>query len=105
PVALAGGTARRVRAGARRQAGGQGTAGAVGCGGGRRAGAGTTFLERSLAETTAEAQRARLNVMAGSDHSDGKALDDELAGLLEVETFDPPAEFREHALLNDPGVY
>ena len=33
----------------------------------------------------------------------GEALDDELAGLLEVETFEPPSEFREHALLNDPG--
>ena len=32
-------------------------------------------------------------------------LDAELAGLLEVETFEPPAEFREHALLNDPDVY
>src|SRR5450631_2536440 len=41
----------------------------------------------------------------GSEQSDGKALDDELAGLLDVETFDPPAEFREHALLNDPAVY
>ena len=41
----------------------------------------------------------------GSELSGGKELDEELAGLLEVETFDPPAEFREHALLNDPGVY
>src|SRR5450432_435507 len=41
----------------------------------------------------------------GSEQSDGKVLDEELAGLLEVETFDPPAEFRERALLNDPGVY
>jgi hypothetical protein len=41
----------------------------------------------------------------GDDHSDGKVLDEELAGLLEVETFEPPAEFREHALLNDPAVY
>jgi len=41
----------------------------------------------------------------GSEQSEGKDLDDELAGLLEVETFDPPAEFREHALLNDPAVY
>ena len=32
-------------------------------------------------------------------------LDQELAGLLDVETFDPPPEFREHALLNDPAVY
>ncbi|MGH2904866.1 MAG: AMP-binding protein, partial [Solirubrobacteraceae bacterium] len=32
-------------------------------------------------------------------------LDRELAGLLDVETFDPPAKFRERALLNDPAVY
>jgi acetyl-CoA synthetase len=41
----------------------------------------------------------------GSEQSDGKALDDELAGLLELDRFDPPAEFRKHALLNDPAVY
>jgi acetyl-CoA synthetase len=35
----------------------------------------------------------------------GEALDRELAGLLDVERFDPPAEFREHALLKDPAVY
>jgi acetyl-CoA synthetase len=35
----------------------------------------------------------------------GEALDDELAALLDVEKFDPPAEFREHALLSDPAVY
>jgi acetyl-CoA synthetase len=35
----------------------------------------------------------------------GEALDQELAELLDVETFDPPAEFREHARLNDPAVY
>jgi acetyl-CoA synthetase len=35
----------------------------------------------------------------------GEALDAELAELLKVETFEPPAEFREHALLNDPQVY
>ena len=35
------------------------------------------------------------------DHS----LEEELGSLLDVETFDPPAEFREHALLNDPSVY
>jgi acetyl-CoA synthetase len=35
----------------------------------------------------------------------GEALDRELAGLLDVETFDPPGAFREHALLNDPAVY
>jgi acetyl-CoA synthetase len=33
------------------------------------------------------------------------ALDAELAELLEVETFEPPAAFREHALLKDPAVY
>ncbi|HWD63680.1 MAG TPA: acetate--CoA ligase [Solirubrobacteraceae bacterium] len=32
-------------------------------------------------------------------------LDRELADLLEVEKFDPPEEFRSHALLNDPSVY
>jgi len=36
---------------------------------------------------------------------DGEALDRELAGLLDVERFPPPAEFRERALLNDPEVY
>jgi acetyl-CoA synthetase len=41
----------------------------------------------------------------GFDAGRGEALDDELAALLEVETFDPPAGFREHALLSDPGVY
>jgi acetyl-CoA synthetase len=29
----------------------------------------------------------------------------ELAKLLDVETFDPPEEFREQALLNDPAIY
>jgi len=40
-----------------------------------------------------------------SDEAAGEALDRELVGLLEVERFDPPAEFREHALLSDPEVY
>jgi acetyl-CoA synthetase len=35
----------------------------------------------------------------------GDALDRELAGLLDVERFEPPEEFREHALLKDPAVY
>jgi acetyl-CoA synthetase len=35
----------------------------------------------------------------------GEELDRELAALLEIERFEPPAEFREHALLNDPAVY
>jgi acetyl-CoA synthetase len=39
------------------------------------------------------------------DTTTGEGLDGELATLLDVETFDPPAEFREHALLNDPAVY
>ena len=38
----------------------------------------------------------------GSTHDD---LDQELAELLEVERFDPPAAFVEHALLSDPAVY
>jgi acetyl-CoA synthetase len=36
---------------------------------------------------------------------EGEELDNELASLLEIERFEPPAEFREHALLNDAGVY
>jgi acetyl-CoA synthetase len=35
----------------------------------------------------------------------GDALDRELAGLLDVERFEPPEEFRERALLKDPAVY
>ncbi len=35
----------------------------------------------------------------------GEELDAELAALLDVERFEPPAEFREHALLSDPAVY
>jgi acetyl-CoA synthetase len=41
----------------------------------------------------------------GSDQAVGEQLDGELASLLDVERFDPPADFREHALLNDPKVY
>ena len=37
-------------------------------------------------------------------HDTGE-LDRELAELLEVESFEPPSEFREHALLSDPAVY
>ncbi|HEX4107141.1 MAG TPA: acetate--CoA ligase, partial [Solirubrobacteraceae bacterium] len=43
--------------------------------------------------------------MATEQGSTGDALEVELAELLEVETFDPPAEFRKHALLSDPAVY
>jgi len=32
-------------------------------------------------------------------------LDEELASLLNVERFDPPASFSENALLNDPSIY
>ncbi len=39
------------------------------------------------------------------DTHTSEALDAELAELLNVETFEPPASFREHALLNDPAVY
>jgi len=35
----------------------------------------------------------------------GEDLDQELAGLLEVERFPPPEAFREEALLKDPAVY
>src|SRR5271154_1690701 len=40
-----------------------------------------------------------------SDAVVGDALDRELADLLDVERFEPPAEFRAHALLKDPAVY
>jgi len=37
--------------------------------------------------------------------ADELVLERELASLLDVETFEPPAAFREHALLSDPAVY
>jgi acetyl-CoA synthetase len=40
-----------------------------------------------------------------TDQASGDELDSELHELLSVEAFDPPEEFREHALLNDPAVY
>jgi acetyl-CoA synthetase len=40
-----------------------------------------------------------------SNSSTTGELDHELAELLEVPTFEPPPEFREQALLNDPAVY
>ncbi|HTR88987.1 MAG TPA: acetate--CoA ligase [Solirubrobacteraceae bacterium] len=44
--------------------------------------------------------------MAAEANGDaGETLDRELAALLEVERFPPPAEFRAQALLNDPEVY
>ena len=39
---------------------------------------------------------------AEASHSD---LERELSALLEVERFEPPAEFRERALWSDPAVY
>ncbi len=36
---------------------------------------------------------------------DDQTVADELGKLLEIERFDPPAEFRAKALLNDPDVY
>jgi hypothetical protein len=35
---------------------------------------------------------------------EGEELDRELAGLLDVETFEPSPEFRAQALLSDPAV-
>ncbi len=43
--------------------------------------------------------------MGVSQELGGEDLDRELAGLLDVERFPPPEEFREQALLNDPAVY
>ena len=35
----------------------------------------------------------------------GQELEHELAELLDQETFDPPDEFVEDALLSDPAIY
>jgi acetyl-CoA synthetase len=35
----------------------------------------------------------------------GEELDEQLAQLLQAESFDPPAHFKEHALLSDPAIY
>jgi acetyl-CoA synthetase len=35
----------------------------------------------------------------------GETLEQRLEGMLEIETFDPPEGFREHALLSDPAIY
>ena len=43
--------------------------------------------------------------MSSETNAVGEELDAELAGLLDVETFPPPEEFREQALLKDPAVY
>jgi acetyl-CoA synthetase len=41
----------------------------------------------------------------GADSGRDEQLDEQLAALLDVERFAPPADFAEHALLNDPAVY
>jgi acetyl-CoA synthetase len=43
--------------------------------------------------------------MATEHATDEHELDDELAALLEVEKFDPPSAFKQHALLSDPAIY
>jgi acetyl-CoA synthetase len=43
--------------------------------------------------------------VATETRTDEHDLDHALAKLLEVERFDPPAAFREHALLRDPAIY
>jgi acetyl-CoA synthetase len=42
---------------------------------------------------------------AGTKAPTGEELERELERLQEIETFDPPEEFRENALLKDPAVY
>jgi acetyl-CoA synthetase len=42
---------------------------------------------------------------AGHGAGGGDALDHELAALLDVETFEPPEEFRDRALLSDAAIY
>jgi acetyl-CoA synthetase len=43
--------------------------------------------------------------MARTETISAQEFESKLEELLEVETFDPPEEFREHALLSDPSVY
>jgi acetyl-CoA synthetase len=43
--------------------------------------------------------------MAGSGTVSAEELETKLEQLLDVETFDPPDEFRAHAVLSDPSVY
>jgi acetyl-CoA synthetase len=43
--------------------------------------------------------------MSRTEQSGGATLEEELETLLGVERFEPPAEFRERALVNDPSVY
>ena len=32
-------------------------------------------------------------------------LEQQLEEMLQIETFEPPASFKEHALLSDPAIY
>ena len=41
----------------------------------------------------------------GTQAPEGEELEREIAQMLERETFDPPKEFSERALLNDAAVY
>ena len=34
-----------------------------------------------------------------------ESLESKLEEMLDIETFDPPEEFKQHALLNDSSVY
>jgi acetyl-CoA synthetase len=43
--------------------------------------------------------------MARTETVSAEELESRLEELLDVETFEPPDEFREHALLSDPSVY
>lgn len=43
--------------------------------------------------------------MADTAAGDGASLEQELDAMLEIERFDPPAEFSRKALLSDPAVY
>jgi acetyl-CoA synthetase len=63
-------------------------------------------LGRRVADIRRAREGSEEKVMATEPKASiNEELDNELAELLEVERFDPPAEFREHALLNDPEVY
>ena len=62
--------------------------------GGRRPRARAAGRGRLFAQAPAQARGARLMTLEG-----------ELASLLEVESFEPPVAFREHALLSDPAIY
>src|ERR1700722_6381638 len=43
--------------------------------------------------------------MADTASTTGGSLERQLEEMLEIEKFEPPESFREHALLNDPSIY